>query len=253
MSIDHGKVLVACRRKLEAYRDAYGLEYVGGQELSSLLSDIDRALAQPAEAVELPTPYHYADGGKGEPLFTANQVRASVAVATDAAQGAVAFVPVHPKLGPLWGDTYPAGDAADGRSPHYERMPLFTHPQAAPAQGREKILVDRFTLEVIVKALGGARDRVKPTERDWLYDLRDAAAGMLAAAPAQEIEAEPASCVEADVCPTEMAVLQRFWRPQQAAPAQGDWIKCCGEDGPYGCCGQYLKPEDRAGEGRGDG
>ena len=52
MSIDHGKVLVACRRKLEAYRDAYGLEYVGGQELSSLLADIDRAIAQPAEAVE---------------------------------------------------------------------------------------------------------------------------------------------------------------------------------------------------------
>lgn len=46
---------------------------------------------------------------------------------------AVAFVPVHPRSGPLWMDTYPAGDPADGRSPHYPRMPLYTaKPTAFP-------------------------------------------------------------------------------------------------------------------------
>ena len=34
--------------------------------------------------VELPTPFHYANAGKGEALFTAEQVRACVAHATAA-------------------------------------------------------------------------------------------------------------------------------------------------------------------------
>ena len=64
------------------------------------------------------------------------------AIAALAGAGAVAFVPVHPKNGPLWGDTYPRGDAADGRSPNYERMPLFTHP-APVAVGVDEAMVLR--------------------------------------------------------------------------------------------------------------
>ncbi|WP_440984954.1 hypothetical protein ACQHIH_16210 [Xanthomonas sontii] len=42
----------------------------------------------------------------------------------------VAFVPVHPSIGPLWGDTYPAGSSGDGRPARYERRPLYTAPPA---------------------------------------------------------------------------------------------------------------------------
>lgn len=43
-----------------------------------------------------------------------------------------AFVPLHPRTGPLWAETYPADrDVSEARSSHYERRPLYTHP--APA------------------------------------------------------------------------------------------------------------------------
>jgi hypothetical protein len=45
-------VLLNCRRKIEAYQEAYGLAYVGGQEASSLLRDIDKALAASAQVRE---------------------------------------------------------------------------------------------------------------------------------------------------------------------------------------------------------
>jgi hypothetical protein len=53
----------------------------------------------------------------------------------------VAFVPVHPRMGPLWSDTYPAGSAADGRSPNYEHRPLF---YAAPQQPEAPSEVERL-------------------------------------------------------------------------------------------------------------
>ena len=37
--------------------------------------------------VAMPTPFHYADNGKGEPLFTANQVQAAIEAALSVAQG----------------------------------------------------------------------------------------------------------------------------------------------------------------------
>lgn len=38
-------VLVQCARKIKAYQSEYGMAYVGGQEASSLLRDIDTAIA----------------------------------------------------------------------------------------------------------------------------------------------------------------------------------------------------------------
>ncbi|MDC9651475.1 hypothetical protein [Xanthomonas perforans] len=55
----------------------------------------------------------------------------------------VAFVPVHPSIGPLWGDTYPAGSSGDGRPARYERRPLYTAP---PAQA------DRMAIKMLVAA-----------------------------------------------------------------------------------------------------
>jgi hypothetical protein len=55
----------------------------------------------------------------------------------------VAFVPIHPRNGPLWSDTLPA-DSEVERSNHYERMALYAHPQPAGAGEREALrkLVD---------------------------------------------------------------------------------------------------------------
>jgi hypothetical protein len=133
MSIDRGKLLVACRRKLEAYRDAYGLEYVGGQELSSLLSDIDRALAQPAEAVEGAawTPERVSRLAD-DCLQLAKNVEASKH--DDAAQGAVAKVVGFDRGLPdlEWVNTVPLAKGDN----------LYTHPQAAPAQGDDSRRLD---------------------------------------------------------------------------------------------------------------
>jgi hypothetical protein len=68
---------------------------------SVLASDYEalRARLVAAEAAgELPTPFHYADGGRGEPLFTASQLRAAIAVCTsDADSDAVRWREVSDK------------------------------------------------------------------------------------------------------------------------------------------------------------
>lgn len=48
-----------------------------------------------------------------------------------AQSAAVAFVPIHPRHGPLWSDTFAAGDSdpSERRSGSYERMALYTTPQ----------------------------------------------------------------------------------------------------------------------------
>lgn len=53
----------------------------------------------------------------------------------------VAFVPVHPRNGPLWTETYPMGSEAAERLPHYERMPLFFEPLPAIDIGKLRELV----------------------------------------------------------------------------------------------------------------
>lgn len=42
-------------------------------------------------------------------------------------------------------------------------------------------------------------------------------------------EAEPQSCTEADGCPTEMAVLKRFWREHQRPTSSTLRCRRCGE------------------------
>jgi len=48
-------------------------------------------------------------------------------------------------------------------------------------------------------------------------------------------EAEPASCAEPDGCPTEMAVLKRFWRAQHANLAANKHARMC-------TCGEPSAP-----------
>lgn len=51
---------------------------------------------------------------------------------------AIAFVPVHPRNGPLWSDTYASASFSE-RSPNYPRMALYAaQPPAAPVESATK-------------------------------------------------------------------------------------------------------------------
>ena len=71
------------------------------------------------------------------PDDTKNVEDALFALRADRRDEAVAFVPLHPRNGPLWSDTYPTGSEW-GRSTNYERMPLYAHPAASQGEVREE-------------------------------------------------------------------------------------------------------------------
>lgn len=64
--------------------------------------------------------------------------RARQAEHSDAEAVPVAYVPVHPKTGPLWMDTYAAGSNPDRA--RYPRMELFTHHPRASVDTKDRLL-----------------------------------------------------------------------------------------------------------------
>lgn len=91
------------------------------------------------------------------------------AMSKPAVQGkAVAFVPIHPRHGPLWSDTFPAGDSdpSERRSGSYERMALYAEPQpSAPG----------VAVQALIEAVlpGGSScdpQRVADDIRAWFSD-----------------------------------------------------------------------------------
>lgn len=51
---------------------------------------------------------------------------------TEGMRAPIAFVPIHPRQGPLWSDTFPAGSEVH-RSNSYERMALYADPSQHPS------------------------------------------------------------------------------------------------------------------------
>lgn len=71
------------------------------------------------------------------------KARAAIAAmpAPAVVQEPVAFVPIHPRLGPLWSETYPAGKDVQEDRPSYPVKPIY----AAPVPPQEPAEVERLT------------------------------------------------------------------------------------------------------------
>ena len=127
-------------------------------------------------------------------------------------QEPVAHVPIHPRNGPLWADTYPEGSAADGRSPHYERMPLYA---ATPAQKPAQVYLDGLD-----RALGEAID-----QRDRYHEVADDLAGHIAAITGVDIGEHSSAN-----CPWQNAIeAAEEYKPAQAGDL-GRWSQRHAED-----------------------
>lgn len=133
----------------------------------------------------------------------------ATASASPAAAEVVAFVPLHPRSGPLWMDTYPAGsDTSERRSPNYARMALY------PASAIESLQRDfaslnreckaeiAWRIEAVARAEASEAHarRVEEALREISRLIRgpgykgagDIARTALSASPAAELEASPA-------------------------------------------------------------
>lgn len=83
------------------------------------------------------------DDKHGVTLLVQGDVRPNFKPAAQA-RGPVAHVPVHPRNGPLWADTIPAGSNFQ-RSEHYPRMALYA---AAPAPSAQAALTENDLIEI---------------------------------------------------------------------------------------------------------
>jgi hypothetical protein len=84
----------------------------------------------------------------------------------------VAFVPIHPKNGPLWGETYPASaDVSENRPKHYATKALYDHasPRALDVEEVARRYRDCFA-EITAKAVPIEFDP-KDSERITAYRI----------------------------------------------------------------------------------
>lgn len=116
---------------------------------------VEVALAHRAENPELPgywvhllhermvviygTPEQVKELTKGLHEAAYATYRSSLDRARASGDAPVAYVPIHPRNGPLWSDTFAAGDCdpSERRSGSYERMPLYAAPVGPPADARD--------------------------------------------------------------------------------------------------------------------
>ncbi len=103
---------VPLRESVQLLRERLANDGPGWRALCEVMQHL--AASAPEQAVELPTPYHFADNGKGEPLFTKNQL--------------LAFIATHRPADAA--DSQPAGEArveGDGALTYAEQRKAVEH------------------------------------------------------------------------------------------------------------------------------
>lgn len=96
----------------------------------------------------------YARTDRGKWLALAMQIESALS-RPDGGEVAVAYVPIHPRNGPLWANTVPTLESE--RPSHYPTVPLYTRPAPPAVPDGWKLVPGKLTREMGESAVTAAR------------------------------------------------------------------------------------------------